>query len=336
MHTNAVSDLATGLRARRDNAALKAALNRAATEMTTGTVSDAVAATGGQLADLLDIEHRIALTQRFGPALAMASRRLGAAQAALSGISATAGQLAPDLIAATGRGDVTAQASLAAFARTGLEAAVAALNGRVAGQALFAGAATDAAAVDAASAILGDIGTIVSAQPDAATAAAAVSAYFADPAGGFQSARYLGSQQPGPRMKVGENEEFPALPAATDPAILSVLEGLALAASVDGGAFAGAPDQRSALLAAAGQKLLGAADGLQSLRAGLGQSEGRAAEIETGLAASRHALDLARNEILAIDQFDAASRFEALRGQLETGYLATATVSRLSLAGYLR
>jgi flagellar hook-associated protein 3 FlgL len=71
------------------------------------------------------------------------------------------------------------------------------------------------------------------------------------------------------------------------------------------------------------------------MRAGIGTLEAR---IETATArnsAETSALEMARNEIIAVDPYKAATDLSAAQTQLETLYTVTARLSRLSLAGYL-
>jgi len=321
---------------RRENSALKTAVGTAGTEMTTGVVADILVTTGGNLQEILAIDHRIELTETYNNAIRVSLARAEIVQLSFETIGDLAGGLAPDLLATAGRGDSSTRTVLAADAKTAFESVVVVLNNRAAGVNLFGGEAVDGAVVDSATAILGDVGAIVAAQPDAASAAAAVDFYFNDPAGGFQTTRYLGSQLPGPQHRVGEHELAAPLPSALEPGVLAVLEGLALAASVAGGAFSGSPTDQMGLMDAAGRSLLAASDQVQVMRNDIGRSERRLVELQQSATAQSTALEMARADIVGVDQFDAASRFEALRGQLEISYLATARISQLTLASFLR
>ena len=71
------------------------------------------------------------------------------------------------------------------------------------------------------------------------------------------------------------------------------------------------------------------------LRAGLGSLEARIEETSTRNAAEITATSMARLELVGADQYDSASRYENIRGQLESLYAITARSQRLSLAEYL-
>ena len=64
-----------------------------------------------------------------------------------------------------------------------------------------------------------------------------------------------------------------------------------------------------------------------------------AAQIEaarTRNAAEETSLGILRSDIGSVDPYEAGTRLEAIQSQLESLYLVTARVSRLSLAEYLR
>jgi len=77
-------------------------------------------------------------------------------------------------------------------------------------------------------------------------------------------------------------------------------------------------------------------DGLITLREGLGYVE---QQIETAAArntAESTAFEINRNAIIAADPYEAATRFQALEGQMEAIYLMTSRLSTMRLQNYLR
>ena len=127
------------------------------------------------------------------------------------------------------------------------------LNTQVAGQSLFAGTATDGAALAPADAILADLDALAAGAATAADAIAAIEAYFAAPAGAFYATGYIGAPDdltPG-RDRRGAARSTTALRADADE-LVAVLQAQAMAAVVAGGAFAGDPAEQMALLGEAG------------------------------------------------------------------------------------
>ena len=70
------------------------------------------------------------------------------------------------------------------------------------------------------------------------------------------------------------------------------------------------------------------------LRAGLGALEARIEETTTRNAAETTAMSLARLDLVGIDQFDTAARYENTRSQLEALYAITVRSSRMSLTEF--
>ncbi|SMO86247.1 flagellin C-terminal helical region [Thalassovita litoralis] len=94
-------------------------------------------------------------------------------------------------------------------------------------------------------------------------------------------------------------------------------------------------DVQTGLLKRAGNGLLQDQDNLTALRADLGFAESRIEEIGAGIAAERVSLNYAREALLGVDEYEAATRLENVQFQLEALYTVTARLSGLSLVDYL-
>ena len=86
----------------------------------------------------------------------------------------------------------------------------------------------------------------------------------------------------------------------------------------------------------AGQQLLSTEEGRITLSARIGTAEAQIETARTRNAAEETALGILRSGIGSVDPYEAATRLETVRAQLESLYLVTARVSRLSLTEYLR
>ena len=80
---------------------------------------------------------------------------------------------------------------------------------------------------------------------------------------------------------------------------------------------------------------MGAAPGVTALQAGLGDAEARLDTRVIRLTGERDALNLARQTLIAVDPYEAATQLEQAQTQLQTLYAVTARTARLSLTGYL-
>lgn len=335
MRDAGLGDLARSLTPRLRGGELKAALARAAQEVTTGRLADPARARGGDAAAIAGIGRDLARLTAWRSAATEAGLRATAVQTALEAVQSGAQALTPALLSLATYSrpdhvDAAGAAAAAAFA-----AAVGALNARVADRAVLAGTATGGPALAPASAMLDALAAATAGEVTVAGIAALVDAWFAAPSGGFFTAGYLGGPE-GAEIPLGGGITAEAGPTAADPALRATLKGLALAALLDRGALSGDAEGRAALARLAGERLTAADSGLVALRARVGAAEARIGAAETRIAAETTALRLAEAQLVAADPFEAATRLEDARTQLETLYLVTARVARLSLAGVLR
>src|SRR5690606_39566305 len=122
---------------------------------------------------------------------------------------------------------------------------------------------------------------------------------------------------------------------ALDPTIKDTLRALATAAMLDRGVLAGQPGAQSQLLKAAGEDLLAGGEGRAQLMARVGTVQAQIAAAQTRNGAEKAALENTRAGIVTADPYDTATMLEDLQARLESLYLVTARVSRLTLADYL-
>ena len=67
----------------------------------------------------------------------------------------------------------------------------------------------------------------------------------------------------------------------------------------------------------------------------LGETQARIDETQIRLTGERDALNLARNNLIGADPYEAAGQLEVVQTRLETLYAVTARTSRLNLTEYL-
>lgn len=334
MTVTGLGDLAWNLQTRRQSAALKALTQRLGTEVSTGLAADPARRLGGDLAPLAGIETALARLTGFSRAADEAAQFAARQQAALATISEMTADLTPRLLDPVSNATPAALAAVTREAAARLDSAVSTLNAPFAGRTLFAGTASDGPALAPADAILTALEIEIAGLTTAADVTAAVSAWFADPAG-FGTLGYLGGPAV-PAVALSDRDSLALDTTAADPALRDTLEGLALAALVARGSGPAAPAEREALAKRAGERLLAAETARATLTGRIGSVEARIAGIAAAGATERAALEMARTEMLAVDPYEAASRLEAASGQLEALYAVTARLSRLSLLEFLR
>jgi len=331
-----IGDLSRGFAMRTQNAEIKARLNRLGEEVTTGVTADPSARLRGDFRALGAIERSLKVMDSYDLATKEAALTTDAMQLALERVHQAGQILSPGLLDASTMHDARTIEALGRESEEWLGLSVASLNGQVGGRSLFSGAATDRAALATGAEILNEVKTAVTGLTTAQDVLAAIDAWFDTPGGGFETVGYVGSANPAGAVRLNDRNSMTLDVTAADPVIRDALKGLVAGALLaDGTTLGGDFAERAALAGAAGERMLTNAGDLAALQGEIGTAQSRIETIKTENAASRHMLDLARVDMLAVDPYDAATEFQAVEAQLETIYTITARLSRLSLADYI-
>lgn len=168
-----------------------------------------------------------------------------------------------------------------------------------------------------------------------ADARAAADAFFDTPGGDFEVLVYSGGTTGLAPVQLGAGESADLDLRADHVAFRETLKNAALVALVDDPGLALGDAARRGLFGDALDGLLSAKAAQVAVRADLGFAEERIARAGTRIEAEIAGLQIARNELLAVDPFEAATELEAVQLQLETLYTVTARTSRLSLVNFL-
>lgn len=317
----------------RQGADLRGQVQRAAQEVASGRHSDIGATLRGDFSPLLAIDASLSRIAAYHTAATDASVQTAQQQSAIAGLSQLAGGLSTALMGAR---DVSTPAqvnTLAADARGRLESAIGLLNTQAGGRAVFSGQATDTAPLGSVDDMLTALQTAAAGATTAGQVAAAVTTWFADPLG--YGTFYQGGAALTP-VPLAPGETADLSTTAMDPAIRDSLAGLAMAALLDRGVLASDPSERARLAATAGQSLTRSEEDRITLSARIGTVEAQIESARTRNSSEETALGILRSDIGSVDPYEAATRLETVRAQLESLYLVTARVSRLSLTEYLR
>ncbi|MFN4193755.1 MAG: flagellin [Tabrizicola sp.] len=317
----------------RQGADLRAQVQRAAQEVATGRSADIGKALRGDVSPLLAVDASLARLAAFKSTAADAAFQVAAQQASLQGLSQLASGISTALLGAS---DVATPAqidTLAADARGRLASAVGLLNAQASGRAVFSGQATGTLPLGPVEDLMAALETAAAGATTAGQVAAAVTTWFANPLG--FGAFYQGGPALTP-VPVAPDETAEVTTTAMDPAIRDTLASLAMAALLDRGVLASDQGERARLAATAGQELMRGEDARVTLQARIGAVEAQIESARTRNGAEETALGILRSETGSVDPYEAATRLETIRTQLESLYLVTARVSRLSLTEYLR
>lgn len=328
-------DLVNSLRLQSQLTTLRAQVDAAGEELTTGQTSDILTRTGGDLSPVFGIDAELNLLEQTRIDLELAEARASGAQAALGIVQEVTGDLGIRLTNAVSTQDAISIPIFAAEASANLGTIVNAFNTQLGGQSLFAGAAVDTIALEDEAVLVADLTAIVAAAPDAATAIADIDTYFAA-GGGFDTNFYRGSTQDAPGAAREDGSRIDYLVRADADEARAAMKGIAMTAVVESAGFAGNRDEEAAFLQAAGNEMIAARDDVTALRATIGSAEGAIAVSQDRVSAESAGLQIARNNLTGVDQFEAAARFADLEGQMQSLFLVTSRLSALTLTNYLR
>ncbi len=317
----------------RQGADLRTRVSRASQEVATGRPADLGQTLRGDLSPLLAIDASLARLAAYGSTTTDAAAHTGAQQAALAGLSSLAGGITTTLLGSRDFPTPAQVNTVAADARGRLASAIGLLNTEASGRAVFSGTATDTPPLGTADDLLAALQTAALGATTAGQVAAAVTTWFADPLG--YQAFYRGGDALSP-APIAPGEAADLSTTALEPALRDTLAGLAMAALIDKGALSGNPQERARLAQTAGQVLLTGEEARITLAARIGTVEAQVEAARTRNATEETALGILRSDIGSVDPYEAATRLETARSQLESLYLITARVSRLSLVEYLR
>lgn len=317
----------------RQGADLRGQVQRAAQEVATGRHADIGKVMRGDVAPLLAVDASLARLAAYKTNTTDAAFQTAAQQSAIAGLSQLASGITMTLM---GSRDVQTPAQVnvtAADARGRLASVVGMINTQASGRAVFSGVATDRVPLGGSEDLLAALETAAAGSTTAGQVEAAVNGWFADPLG-FGAFYQGGASLSAAPIAPGEAADLST--TALDPAIRDTLAGFAMAALIDRGVLAGNADERARLAQIAGQTLHRTEDARITLAARIGTVEAQIETARSRNAAEATSLGILRSDIGSADPYEAATRLETFRTQLEALYLVTARVARLSLTEYLR
>lgn len=317
----------------RQGADLRGQVQRASQEVATGKHSDIGAALRGDFSPLLAIDASLSRLAAYATNTTDAAFQTAAQQSAITGLSQLASGISTTLLAAKDFSTPAQIATLGADAKGRLATAIGLLNTQASGRAVFSGTATDTIPLGSVDDLLTALETAATGASTAGQVTAAVTTWFADPLG--FGAFYQGDTPLSPApIAAGESADIST--TAMDQTLRDTLAGFAMAALIDRGVLVGDTTERGRLAQQAGQQLISTEDGRTTLAARIGTVEAQIEAARSRNSAEDSALGILRSDIGSVDPYEAGTRLQTIQSQLESLYLVTARVSRLSLAEYLR
>ena len=332
-----VGDMSQTYLMRRHNVQLKTTMSRLSEEIVTGISKDLGTKVGGDFTALAAIDRSRARSDAYKQVAAETDLLAGTQQGALETIKGHAKAIGGTLVSAAFSSMPSMVDSGAQNTAERFGAIIDALNVNVAGRYAFSGTTTDTKPVASVDTIITELTTAVSGLTSATDIAAAVDAWFDAPpsGGGFLDTGYLGSEQSLSAVRLSETDTAQLTITAADSAIRETLKGFALGTLVARDLVPDNTDTRALLIRAAGERILSAEAKVVTLQSDLGTVESIIADAQARNSAQVSALELARKELIGIDDYESATALEATQSQLETLYKLTSRLTQLSLTDYL-
>ena len=306
-------------------AGLRAQIEARSEEATTGLQSDMITHLNGRIDQALVGEQALRDNADEQSRLGLRTVRLSLVDSALTSDRALSEGLHINMLSAIGTGEIEAQDLVATEAENALDDVISRLSARNGERFLFSGDATATRPFADTSVLLDDLRAIAAGAVDEADFAAQVEVYFDDPAGGFQTNFYQGSQ----------SASDPDSVVANQPEFKDLIQGLALLTLSRSGAgvpFAqgGTPAMDQAL-----ERLERGRTNIVNTQASVGMRRESIADEQLLLQREQTLLNQAYTDLVGKDQFEAAAQLRELEANLEASYLLTTRLSNLSLINFL-
>lgn len=332
----AIGDLASFMLSSQFQSRLRDSIDLAAQEATTGLAKDTARHLGGSTMAVSLLDRKIQLLEQHRHGVTEATIFANTSQSVLGRIQDQTGELSVSLALVDQLDHASAIKTLSDTAGKTLVDVVNALNVETAGRYLFSGSASQTAPLPNGASFLQLLQSATAGMPTALDVANAVDAWFDVPGGPFDSLAYEGSDTGFVQLPIGPEETVTFGLRADGETIRDLLKALAYAALASDPTIGLDVAEQKSLLQQGRSALLRIDQALTEERAGLGLSQ---AMIETARATTEAELDriaLDRLSLVGVDQFKAASEYEAAQQQLEIFYRIAARQGRVSLAEYLR
>ena len=334
MQTGSLGDLAQSYAMQSRNTVLKQDIQRLTTELGSGQVADVRQAISGNTAYANDLERSLTKLDGYDLSTTEAGQFAGAMQNALTHISDLNTAFRDTLISASSSALNETSNNILTQADNTLDGIINALNTSASGRSLFAGAATDVQAIAPKEDLLDGLRTAISGAGSVDDIITAAQAWFDDSAG-FSSIGYQGADTSLAAISLSDQESAQLDLRADNAAFHDTLRYLATIALADDPALGLTEAQQSELIQKSIPTAVSSNGQIIGLQAEVGISESKIEAASVRNSAERSSLELARNELLSIDPYQAATELEQLQFQLESLFAITSRMSQLSLVNYL-
>lgn len=335
MASVSLGDLAQNFMLQRRGVALRKEMAQASEELTSGRVADVRQVTAGNFSYLNSVERDLRTLDGYKVVGTEAAQFTEATQLQLERIQEASADLGSSLLSLSFLPAGPQLDQGAAESRAKLETIFASLNADMAGRSLFAGTATDGAALTSVADLLSGLETAIAGAATPAAIRTAAETWFNDPSG-FTATVYSGSSDNLASFRMTESEGVGGAVRADDQAIRNILMNVSLSALSDSSTLGYSLTVQAELQSDAGEALVANQQEITGLRGSVGAAQERIETLAARNAAQKTSLEYARDAFLSVDPYDAATRLEDVQFRLQSLYTVTSRMSDLSLVNFLR
>lgn len=334
MQITQFGDMAKSYTLRSHNTAIKQEMQRLSTEIATGQIADVRKIANGSTAYLNDLERSLTKLDGYDMATLEAGQLATGMQTALTRIGDLNTSFQATLLTATNAAFGDTSFSILSEAKATFGQVISAMNTSVSGRTIFAGTATDTQPIAPPADILSTFRTALLGAGSVDDILTSAQTWFDDPAG-FGAIGYLGSNTSLGVVALSDEDTAQFEIRGDDPVFRDTLRNLALIALADDPALGLTEAQQTELFQKSSSNVMVAGENLIKLQAKVGMSENQIEVLTVRHTSERTSLEMARNDLLSIDPYQAATELEQVQFQLQSLYAITSRMSQLSLVNYL-
>lgn len=331
-----IGDLSLLLFSQRSQSALKGIVDKSARAMSTGQVTNKANHLGGATISLSLIDRKDTLLKQQKIGIAEAAIFAEATQISLGRIQDEVERTSRSLMLSSQIEEPLELRTLSERAFDGFDAVIQHLNTQTSGKFVFSGTSTTSRPLQRGEDMIANMRSNLAAVSSAGDLITTITAWFQPPGGSFDTTAYSGSSMGYVSMPLTAESSATFGFRADDDVVRDMLKALAIAALATDDSVAIPIDEKKTALEYASRELNKSVGNLIDERSSLGLTQARIDEARRHVETDLLNLETTRIELIGIDQFEEATRFEAAQHQLEILYRIAARQGTTSLAEYLR
>ena len=329
-----LGDMAQQFMLRRQNYTLQTEYSRRITELSTGEVADVSSHLSGDFTAISGIQRSLTLNESYGSVLSSAKTFIDAQLLAFQKARSHTLETGYALVEAAESVDQTRRESVLAESRTNFDFIISSLNSQVAGRSLFSGSDTQTSSYASPKDILLAFSSEVSGLTTADEIVAAADVWFA-PGGGYDTQAYTGSLVPLDGFASSQTDVVAPTLSGDHDNLRELVKLHVLSAAMADGSTPLIEAEKSVLFKVVGERMVNLDRNLVVTESQIGGLQKHVDNLLAQNSAEKYSLLTARKDLIGVDTSETVMRLTEVEAQLQSLYVVTAKVSRLSLTEYL-